>query len=75
MITFQPWAIRGYHGKVYQVYVEIENSHSITHLIEVKRQLNSIKTPGVYLVENRSKAIKRLGWEKLDEGLYYRVFE
>ena len=71
MITYLPWSIRGYPNKVYQVYVEIKDSHSITQLIKVKQQLNNIKASGLYLVENNSPAIKRLGWEEMDDGLYY----
>ena len=75
MITFTPWVLRGYSGKTWQVYVEITNSRSIAELIEVKRQLNNPPVTGLVLVENRSPAIKRLGWEKLCDGIWYRYFE
>jgi hypothetical protein len=68
------WRLRGFAGKVWQVYVEVNNSHSLSQLIEVKKQLNSPPVTGMVLVENRSPALKRLGWRKIDDGLYGKVF-
>lgn len=75
MITFTQWSLRGYPGKAWQVYVEITNSRSIAELIEVKRQLNNPPVTGLVLVENNSPAMKRLRWEKLCDGIWYRYFE
>lgn len=75
MIHYEPWLLRGYTGPTYQVYVEIKNSHSIKELRQVKDQINNPPHTGLMLVENKSKALMRLGWEKLDDGLYYRLFE
>ena len=74
MITYTPWSLRGYLGKVWQVYVEITNSRSIAKLIEVKRQLNNPPVTGLVLVDNSSPAVKRLGWERLCDGIWYRYF-
>lgn len=75
MITFTPWVLRGYSGKAWQVYVEITNSRDISKLIEVKKRLNNPPVTGLVLVENSYTAIKRLGWEKLCDGIWYRYFE
>ena len=76
MITFSPWSLRGYHGRAWQVYVEITNSRSVAKLIEVKRQLNNPPVTGLVLVENNSPAMKRLGygWKELDHGVWYKIF-
>lgn len=74
-VSYRPWALRGYVGLVWQVYVEIYDSHTIKNLIEIKHKLNSGEVKGLVLVENKSPAIKRLGWKQLDEGLYYKYFE
>ena len=74
-VEYKSWCLRGYSDKVWQVYVEIQNSRSIAELIEVKRQLNNPPVTGLVLVENSSPAIKRLGWEKLCDGIWYRYFE
>lgn len=74
-VEYKSWCLRGYSGKVWQVYAEITNSRDISKLIEVKKRLNNPPVTGLLLVENNSPAIKRLGWEKLCDGIWYRYFE
>lgn len=74
-VSYKPWQLRGYPGPAWQVYVETKDSHDIKGLIEVKKRLNTGEVKGLVLVENKSPAMKRLGWEQLDEGIYYRYFE
>jgi hypothetical protein len=73
-LEYKPWALRGYKGQVWQVYVIIEDSHSLRDLIEVKTRLNSGEVYGLVLVENSSPAIRRLGWDSFADGVYYRYF-
>lgn len=73
-ITYIPWHLRGFDGKAWQVYIEIDNSHSLSQLIEVKQQLNNPPVTGLVLAENRSPALRRLGWKELDNGLWYKIF-
>lgn len=75
VVSYKPWKLRGYFGPVWQVYVEIRDSHSTKTIFEVKNKLNSGEVKGLVLVENKSPAIKKLGWKQLDEGLYYKYFE
>lgn len=70
MIEYRPWSLRGYTGHVYMVWVESPES-----LCEVKEELNNPPVKGLLLVENKSRTCERLGWEKLDDGLYFRLFE
>lgn len=74
-IEYKPWLLRGCSIPVWQLYVEIKGSKSISNLIKVRDYINTNVVTGIVLVENRSKAIKRLGWEELDTGVYYRRFE
>lgn len=73
-ITYTPWQLRGCESPTWQVYVENTDSHSIAQLIEVRRRLNNPPVTGLVLAENRSPALKRLGWKELDNGLWYKVF-
>lgn len=73
-VCYVPWVLRGYPGMAWQVYVEITGSRDISDLIEVKRRLNNPPVCGMVLAENRSKALKRLGWKELDDGLWYKIF-
>lgn len=70
MIEYHPWSLRGYIGPVFMVWVENPES-----LCAVKAELNNPPVKGLLLVENNSRACGRLGWEKLDDGLYFRLFE
>lgn len=70
MITYLSWSLRGYTKPVFMVWVEHPES-----LCAVKAELSDPPVRGLLLVENKSKACERLGWEKLDDGLYYRLFE
>lgn len=74
-IDYVPWKIRGYDGPVYQVYVEIPDSHNTKQLRELKRRLNSPPHKGLMIAENKSLALKRLGWEYDNDGFYYKLFE
>lgn len=76
MVTYEPWYLRNYHLPVWQVYVETANSHSITQLIDVKRQLNNPSVRGLVLVENKTPAMKRLGpgWKEMEHGVWYKIF-
>ena len=74
MIQYIPWKLRGYSGDVYQVYVNNEKS-SLTFLRELKKELNNPPVRGLLLAENSSRALERLGWEALDDGLWYKIFE
>lgn len=75
-IRYEPWTLRGVVSPVWQVYVKIEESHNTSKLREVKEKLNTDVVKGVVLVENRSRALKRLGngWKELDNGLWYKIF-
>ena len=74
-IHYEPWSLRGYKGEVYQVYVNIPNSHDTKQLRELKERLNNPPIKGLHLAENKSRALERLGWERIDDGLYYKIFE
>lgn len=74
-ISYVPWSLRGCTEKVYMAYVEIPKSNSLSYLRKLQEQLNNPPVKGIVLLENPSKALERLGWEKLDEGLYFRCFE
>ena len=73
-LRFIPWYLRGYDGPVWQLYLEISDSHDLSQLVEVRRALRSPPVVGLVLAENRSRALLRLGWEKIDEGLYGKIF-
>lgn len=76
-VRFFPWELRGIDGiPVWQVSVEIVGSHSISPLIAAKRRLNNPPVRGLVLVENRSRALARLGegWKEMDHGLWYKIF-
>ena len=74
MIRYVPWIIRGYSElPCWQVYVETETK-SLANLIEIKKQLGNPPIKGVLIIENTSKAIKRLGWEEISDGIYYKIF-
>lgn len=76
MIRYEPWHMRGYDGPAYQIYVVNEGKKSLAFLKELKQILNnSLTMPGLYIIENSSPAIKRLGWSEMDENLYYRIIE
>lgn len=74
-IEYKPWALRGCKLQVWQIYVDITDSHGISGLLEVKNIINNNSVKGIVLIENRSKAMKRLGWDELSDGVYYRRFE
>ena len=76
LLRYASWSLRGYAGRAWQVYVEIQNSRSITQLIAVKRQLNNPPVRGIVLVENSSPAMKRLGpgWKEMEHGVWYKIF-
>lgn len=74
MITYTPWQIRGYNKPCYQVYVEITKSTTIKELRAVKEILNGNLKQGLYIVENSSPVIKRLGWQKMDDFWYREVY-
>jgi hypothetical protein len=73
-IEYKQWSLRGYDDPVYQVYVEIPDSHDTKQLRELKRRMNDPPHKGLIIAENKSKALKRLGWEYDDNGFYYKYF-
>lgn len=73
-ISYTKWALRGANYPVFQVYVEITDSHDISQLLEVKEKLNNAPVKGIVLAENKSVALKRLGWKELDSGVWFKIF-
>lgn len=74
-IEYVPWSLRGCPLPVWQLYVEIKGSKTLSSLIEVRNLINSTVVRGIVIIENKSKAIRRLGWDEMDSGVYYRRFE
>lgn len=73
MIEYRPIMLRGFKNlQVWSVYVD--NRTDRLPLTEIKRQLNNPPVRGVVFIENESKAIKRMKWEKFDDGIYYKIF-
>jgi hypothetical protein len=70
MVEYRPWQIRGYDKPVYMVWVENPSS-----LVEVKRELNNPPVKGMLIVQNKSRACERLGWEKMEDGVWYKIFD
>lgn len=75
-ISYTRWSLRGVtEVDVWLVYVEIRDSNNIRQLIEARHKLNNPPVTGLVLAENRSRALERLGWEKLDDGVWYKIFD
>ena len=73
-IQYIPWVVRGYSKyPCWQVYVNTKTK-SLSNLREIKRELSAPPVRGVLIIENKSKAIKRLGWEEMADGIYYKIF-
>ena len=70
LITYKSWFIRGMNQPCYQVIVNHPSS-----LLAVKQELEHPPVKGILVIENKSKAVKRLGWKELGDGIYYKIFE
>lgn len=72
MIEYRPTMLRGCQLPAWTVY--IDNVEDRQSLIQIKKDLNNPPVKGVVFIENKSRAIERMGWEKFDDGIYYKIF-